>query len=421
MTTADTRPPGSAAGAVQLDSAAPPRQRVRVGFAVLLLSILLLQRVVIPLGSYVIPVVVPIGLVVIGLLALDGALRPVPRRAILFFAAVTGLAVSAYLAARYSSVVQIASLVMVVVVFAPWVFRVNEQPAGAIAGWQQTARLFVRSMVVLAVVGVAQLGSQLVGVWGYRDYVLDVVPYRFLQPNYNTSIPITWDSPIHKAQAFVFVEPSTFSQFTALALIVGVLIRAPAWQLFVLLLGLLSALSGTGLLLLGVGVLLLLLRAPRLIRPVYLLVAAAGVYLAVVTPAASVLSDRVGELDSQTSSLSLRFVLPYQEVADGLDADERRWVTGAGPGASDRLLESARQTSGLAVVYTIPAKLLFEYGLIAAVLFLAFLVTALFRAPPVVALPGAVLVWMTFLGGYLVVPDIVWTAWLLLVAWSRHE
>ena len=109
-------------------------------------------------------------------------------------------------------------------------------------------------------------------------------------------------------------------------------------------------------------------------------------------------------------------------MAQGLTDDPSRWVVGAGPGASDRLLESDRESStGLAVVYTAPAKLLFEYGLPATLLFLLFMFNALFRSAPSRTLALVLLFQLFFLGGYLGAPHAVFTAWCLTVAWGRGD
>ena len=391
------------------------------GVVVILLATILLQRFSLPVGPLALPLVIPVGLLVLFSLVVRGGLRATGPRLWVGVAAAATLAGSSYLAARYSSQVQLTSLSVVTVIWAVWVLRATGTARANRDGFRRVGRAFVATMTALALVGLAQLASQLVGLWSYTDIVSDVVPSSFLLPGYNTNIPITWGSSIHKAQAFVFVEPSTFSQFTALAIIVAILLRARLWQVAALGLGLVSALSGTGLLLLAVGLLLLLLRVPRLIRGVYLVAGGTALAVALVTPAADVFFSRLDEIDSQTSSLSLRFVLPYQEVASGMADVPQRWVSGAGAGAADRFLESGRERAGLYVVYPVPTKILFEYGLIAAAVFLGFLGLVLFRAPPTVALPGTMLFWIFVLGGYLAAPHVVWAAWALSPAWSPRE
>lgn len=387
----------------------------------LLLSAVLLQRIGVPAGSYSVPLLLPLGLAATGLLVYWGDLRFGGLRAGLFLLAVAAMATAAYVATWYSSEVHLASLVTVLAVWTPWALRASGSETANRDGFRRMARLYKNTMLGLSMVAVLQLTSQFIGLWTYQDLVARYVPSELLIPGYNTSIPMAWASPIYKSQAFLFLEPSHFSQFTAIAVIVAILLRAPLWQVALLALGLVSALSGTGIIVVAVGLVLMAIRVPRLIRPAYIIAVGIGLIAALLTPLSAVFTNRVSEVDSQTTSFSLRFVLPYQEVAAGMHEDARRWVSGAGPGASDRLLESGQHRAGLFIVYTIPTKLLFEYGLLPAVAFLGFLFTALFRAPPAPVLPGTALVWLFFMGGYLAIPAVVWTVWLLSPVWSVRE
>jgi hypothetical protein len=411
----------SAGSSLSLASSRQASQVTVRGVVALLLVTIVLQRFSLPVGALALPVVLPAGLLVLAYLVVRGSLRPTGPRLWAGMAALAALAGSAYMAARYSSQVQLTSLSVVMLIWAAWVLRVPGTGRANRDGFRRVGTAYVNIMTGLAVVGAVQLASQFVGLWRYTDVVSDVVPPTLLLPGYNTNIPIAFGSPIHKSQAFFFVEPSTFSQFTAVAIIVAVLLRVRLWRVAALGLGLVSALSGTGLVLLAFGLLLVLVRAPRLIRGVHVVAGVAALALVLVTPAAEVFSSRLDEFDSQTSSLSLRFVLPYQEVSAGMGELPQRWVTGAGAGAADRYLESGRERAGLYVVYPVPTKVLFEYGLIAAALFVFFMGVVLFRRPPTIALPGTILFWLFFLGGYLAAPHVVWAAWALSPAWSPRE
>jgi hypothetical protein len=116
----------------------------------------------------------------------------------------------------------------------------------------------------------------------------------------------------------------------------------------------------------------------------------------------------------------LRFVQPYTGVSKGLAEDPTRYVIGAGPGASDRLLESsAKGKQGQAVVYGIAPKMAFEYGLVSAVLFIAFLLVSILRGPPLPVLPTSVIFMIFFLSGSLLQPPTVILAWLLTSIWGK--
>ena len=107
-------------------------------------------------------------------------------------------------------------------------------------------------------------------------------------------------------------------------------------------------------------------------------------------------------------------------IEAGLAKDPTRYVVGAGPGASDRLLESSRvKPGGEAVVYAIAPKLAFEYGLIAATIFVAFLLVSIMRGPPLPVLPTSVVFMIFFLSGSLLQPHTVVLAWLLTSIWGK--
>jgi hypothetical protein len=138
------------------------------------------------------------------------------------------------------------------------------------------------------------------------------------------------------------------------------------------------------------------------------------------TPAADILLDRRTETSQSGSSGSLRFVQPYTEVGKGLSKDATRYVVGAGPGASDRLLESNRlNKAGGAVVYAIAPKLAFEYGLIGATIFVGFLLLSIYRGPPLPVLPTVVTFMIFFLSGSLLQPHTIVLAWLLTSIWGK--
>jgi hypothetical protein len=375
------------------------------------------QRFTLPAGG--IPLALPLvgSYVAAFMLRVRGGIRYNRVRTEMYIMAAGAVVVASWFTVLQGHGLSVNSLFLLLIIYLPWVFCVSTAYSDL---WPRIARLFVRMMVIAAVVGVAQMLTQVFGLWAYEDYLDTFVPPDFLAQDYNTSFPIAWNSPIVKANAFVFLEPSFLCQYLALALIVGIIIRARAWQLLVLGLGMASTLSGTGILLVVVGVVLLVVRAPRLIRPVYVISGLLGLVIIFQTPAADMLLSRSDEASQSGSSGSLRFVQPYTEVFAGLQEEPVRYLVGAGPGTSERLLESdAGGKVGEAVVYTIAPKLAFEYGLIAAVVFMAFMLVSILRGPPMPVLPGAVIFMLFFLSGSLLQPHTVATAWLLTSIWGN--
>lgn len=399
-------------------SAAVARAHHRYVFgvlAVLLIVVVLGQRFVLPLGA--LPIGIPLVAVYVGVafLRARGALRYNRVRTELYLLSAGGLLLATWVNTFRQSDWSVNSLLLLLVLYLPWVFCMASQYADLVV---DLLRVYVRLMAAVAAVAIGQMAGQLTGVWAYQDYAGGFVPPQWLAQGYNTSFPMTWNSPIYKANAFLFLEPSFLCQFLALGVLVALLIRAPAWQPLLMGLGMACTLSGTGILLLVVGVTLLAFRHPSVIRPSYVVAGAVGLVIVFQTPAAEFLLDRRDETTQQGSSGYLRFVQPYTEVAAGLKEEPARYVTGAGPGTADRLLESARSNAGEAVVYTIGPKLVFEYGLAAGVLFVVFILVAILRGPPMKALPGAIIVMIFFLSGSLLQPHTVVTAWLLTSLWG---
>ena len=381
----------------------------------LLLTTLLGQRLVVPLGAdnrVSLPLLV--AYVAGFLLLLRGALVSNRVRTELYVTALIVLVASAAGANWLGNTVSLNSLLLLLVLYLPWVFCVAPRFRDLFVPVLGT---FVTAMTGCAVLGGGQMVAQLLLGWTYTDYLQQWLGPNWLDLTFNTENTLAWNNPLVKANAFVFLEPSFLCQFCALALVAALLIRAPAWQQLVLGLGMAATLSGTGILLLVLGTVLILLRAPNRIQP--RVVVAGGICLTIVflTPAAGILLDRRDEASQSGSSGSLRFVQPYTGVIAGLQQDPSRYLVGAGPGASDRLLASTR-SGGEAVVYAIAPKLAFEYGLLSLVVFMAFLLVAVLRGPPIPVLPATTLFMMFFLSGSLLSPHVIITAWLLTSVWG---
>jgi hypothetical protein len=382
-------------------------------FKVMLFTIVLGQRISLPLG---LPIALPLVAALVGIFfaRLRGGVRYNRVRSELYIAAGAGLVLASWFSSFRGDEISLNSLLLLLAIYLPWVFCVSSQFSDLML---PLMRSFVSLMVVLGLVGGLQMIAQLVLHWTYTDYLAQWLGKGLLTEGFNTYNQISYTNPVAKANAFVFLEPSFLCQFCSLALIISLLIRAPAWQPLALGLGMASTLSGTGILLLVVGITLLFLRVPNRIRPSYLIAGIVALAVVFSTPAAGILLGRRNEASQQGSSGNIRFVQPYTEVQQGLAKDPTRYIIGAGPGTSDRLLTSDR-TGGAAVTYTIAPKVAFEYGLVAAVLFMSFLLIAILRGPPMPVLPTSVAFMIFFLSGSLLQPHTIMTAWILTSLWG---
>ncbi|WP_166486449.1 hypothetical protein [Blastococcus saxobsidens] len=373
-----------------------------------------MQRLVLPVGPSPVQLSILVAYGALALLLLTGQARADRMRAELFMLAVALCLVATLTAAAMGSTPSLPSLGLLILLYLLWIYRVVPE---ATASLITVARGFVWMMLVFASVGIVQLVSQFVGVWSYTDYVGEFLPPVLIDDSFNSSIPVVYGSPVHKANAFVFLEPSFFSQFTALGAVVAVVTRAPAWQVLVLVGGVFSAVSGTGLIVLLVGGLLIAVRAGWLIRPVHVGALALAAVGLLASPVAPLLTRRMGETSQVGSSGYLRFVQPYAEVAGALREDPIRFLMGYGAGSVDRLLPSGREGRE-PVVYTIIPKLVFEYGLVAGGVLALFIVLVLLDRGAWRVVPGTVLVMIFLLSGSLLQPHTVVTAWLLTGLWA---
>jgi hypothetical protein len=378
------------------------------------------QRITVPVGALAVPLPLIAGYAAIFVLCAAGAVRHRPARTQLYVVANAAVLTGAWLTGLRGDDVSAGSLLLLLVTYPPWILRLRGDPATVSAlVMQPLLRTFVQLMTVAALVGTGQLLAQWMLGWHYRDYLGTCLPEYLVARGYNTSNPISYVDPVVKANAFVFLEPSFLSQFLALALIIALLVRAPAWQPLVLGLGMAACLSGTGILLACFGLLLIVLTAHRTIRPSHVIAGIAGLAILFSTPAAGILLQRRDETAHPGSSGYARFVQPYTETMRGLDDDPIRYVIGAGPGSTDRLLPSYR-SGGPAVVYPIVPKLAFEYGLVATVLFTGFLLVAILFRSPLPVLSASVGFMLFFLSGSLLQPHTTMAAWLLAGLWGRR-
>jgi hypothetical protein len=170
-------------------------------------------------------------------------------------------------------------------------------------------------------------------------------------------------------------------------------------------------LSGTGLLLLGLGVSVLVIRrgakwAAQVVFVLGLVVAAVAL-----TPIGSIIAPRLSETTSTNTSGNARFIAPYTLVADGLSRDIPALLVGRGPGAVARTGGNALfNPDAVEINYPAVPKLAAEYGLITAIAFTWFIAVGIAgraRAPTIAA--GLLLLYFV-LSGSLLQPATLYTS-----------
>ncbi|MBB2900797.1 hypothetical protein FHR75_001585 [Kineococcus radiotolerans] len=352
--------------------------RVMVAMTVVIVSLTVVQRLALPLGSPV-PVTIPIVAAALGYLAYHGLLREDGASVRTYLLAMGTLSVFALVDIAWRGTGSLTSLLLLVVTWAALCFRVDERRRHLFPRVQQRFETF---MLVFAVLGIVQMLAQFSGAWSYTDYIREIVPPDLVFQGYNTSYPIEYGSPVIKANAFVFVEPSVFSQFLALALLSTLSRGRQLWRVAVFGVALVCTVTGTGFMVLGFGLLVLAVRRGGLWAARAAVVLAVGVVAALLSPIGPILLSRTGEAGQSNSSGSLRFVQPYEYLLQRWSDDPWSLLTGLGPGMADRISDAIFARSGLPISFAGGAKMVLEYGLPASVLVGALLYVAVVRRSP---------------------------------------
>ena len=404
------------APAVAAASGAPPldertrRASVRwVGslFAVLVLS----QRFAAP-GFPAVPLLLPLVAVWVGVGLQRGVLELERRRAVLWLlaAGVTGLAVVAQPALVPRPVVSPTSWALFLCTWAPFVTVLRDRRRGTFLA---ALRPVVTAGCWLAAGCVVMTASQLAGL-PYRDLLADVVPRPFLLQDFIITYPVSYGSPLYRANAWIGLEPSMVSTQLGLALVAALLTRRRAAPVVLLVCGLLAASAGSGLAIVAVAVLVLGLHPARALLARYVPVAAAAVVLVLAAPWRSSILSRFTEASTAQSSTSLRATLPYQYLWPQW-VSEPAWVLlGRGPGSSQRLVADS---GVLGLLVPTPVKIFFDYGLVAGLVLAAFMAYC-YAEGPSRSLAASLLVSMWFIQPGATTTVLVVPVLLLVTVWA---
>jgi len=378
---------------------------------VVLGSCTFLQRFGLPLGPMPVPLVLPITAGVFAVLLVQNRLR------------VSKLGLGAYLAMASwficvsalanampspSSAPSMSSLWYFLAAYVFLVFRWHPAP-----GMHRTLWIFRGFVTVLAWCGILQFAAQFAGLrlFEFRGLVPDAF---LIESGYNLVIALKMGSGVYKSNGMFLLEPSIFSQFSAVALVIEFLYFGSRLRMALFTLALVVAFSGTGLLVLGFALTMAVLLERGASGRVFsvVAVAAATVLLFSLLPGSNYLglvANRATEVGAQGSSGSLRFITPYQAVFD-IAADPRLLI-GFGPGTSEHF-------STVPYRYAVNAitKVLIEYGIPGLAAYGCLMLSTLYRAKlRVLSAVGAF--WFVFGGGYHLAPAILFSL-AVLFAWG---
>lgn len=346
---------------------------MRLAYALLLVSILIFARFGINLGSYSLDLsaVAMYGLVTLGLLT--GALDVSLKRAALYglCVACAGLSLYVNLLARDVPNTSFGSLSLVLFLYLPFLFVLRPRTLSSNDDIRFCHGLFLNLGFFVACAGVAQFFVQFV----YRPSWLFDFSHLIPSPlrgssHYNTTIPV---GSFFKSNGFFLREPSGFGFLVALCFLMEWEGPKRFVRLGLFALALIVSYSGTGILTLLIGALF-----PLNLRTTLRILGLLGAGTLVFLVAGEVLNlnatlDRVSEFDEQRKNSSgyIRYIAPARLIGDTFFSDLWTPLVGHGPGSISRekqLYEFFDPTW---------AKLLFEYGVLGALSFLALFIVTL--------------------------------------------
>lgn len=406
-TTTDVPTPGGAARPHRTATGASTvaDRRVLTVVTVLVVSITVLQRIGLPLGGTQLSLSVPVAIGGLAYLLYHGDAVENPRATRVFVVAMAVAFLVAGTVLWRDGTGALTSLIYLPLIWGVFCFRLH--PARHHL-YERVVDRFETVMAVLGGIGVLQTVTQAVGLWSYVDVVKEIVPSTFLFLGYNTSYPIQYGSPIIKANAFVFLEPSVYAQFLAVAILSTLVRRAGTFRTIVMAIALVCTISGTGILFLAFGIVVLAVRrggrwTARIVA--FVVVIGGGSLL---TPFGQIILSRSTETSKTNSSGSLRFVQPYQRIVEQWGNDPLTMLIGRGAGSADRLADQIFKATGLPINFSGLAKLLMEYGIPTTVLFCVFVAFAVTVRSPSPTLALASVFASAFLTGSLLQPQVLY-------------
>jgi hypothetical protein len=360
--------------------------RIRLAFTILAVSAVFLQKFGFSLagGALGLDALILWG-VVLWLFASGSAVieqsRFVPFVAMLFAIALS-LAVGTL---GHQEVKSYPALIIFLAMYATMLFRVDVDRATFLS----CLKNFQLVMMIVAWIVIGQQILQYTVGNKYWPNLDRLVPASLLIQGYAYIRPYAWNSPYLTPNGIFFLEPSSASGFLALALAAEIVWFQRIKSLALLGVALIAGMAGSGPTIIALFSPLLFFKMGARLRrwaiglglPLLLIAGAAG--------ALSHFTQRTAEFSHDNSSAYARIVVPFESTVT-LAENQDYLVTGNGPGSSPKGDNQVQWPAN---------KLIFEYGLLTALLFHVFLVLAILGFPASRTMASIVLIPHLFFGG----------------------
>jgi uncharacterized membrane protein YgdD (TMEM256/DUF423 family) len=376
------------AAAVPAPAASP-----RSWLLAILFASIFLQRFAIPLSQTGIGFNFCVTLAGLAVLGWRGALVVDPARAV----AACGFVAAVWLSSLLNPLTTSAgSIALVLAIYLP--FAVSLRTPGT--AFEDCLAAFQTMILVCAVCGIAQFIAQFVVSPQYLFTFRGLLPDPILLGGISDMLPLAWGANLYRSNGFFFVEPSTCSQYMALAIVFELLFRGTTWRLPVYVVSLALTYSGTGIILL-----ILMLPCVLVHRRAFGAIGVIGLLALVAVAFSDVLNMdtlvmRSGEFGQEGSSATARYIAPAWMVGDRLFTRLPDLLFGIGPGTFlAQAVTMAHETHD-----PVWAKVVFEYGLVGALAFVPLFVLAVFARAPSRWVSAALTIGYLTFGGMMLDP-----------------
>ena len=354
---------------------------------------LFLQRIVFYLGDEPISISFILFFILLVFWIVSGKLKLLWYRFTLYLLVIGIMIFTALISLNSSPFFSLNSLLLLIVLYSPSVFVFKKDIH------IKALTIFHKAMIFFSILGILQFFLQLVGVyiinfWSY-------IPKSIVINTFNFYIPIQYGSNLYKANGLFFLEPSFFSQFVALAIIIELNLLKKYWRLLIFIPALLFSFSGTGLLLLVIGSIPLIPRGKwKQILALLIIFGILGSFF-FTSEYGIYITKRLAEFTSTGSSAYMRFISPFVNYWEFiLREDTVSIFLGLGPGASNRYHWDTPVEPNFFI------KILVEYGILGT-LFLVYITHIFFYKKPF-WLSFSIFLTMSILsGGSILVPQII--------------
>ena len=236
---------------------------------------------------------------------------------------------------------------------------------------------FLHIAKLLAVLGIAQYFLQ-----GFIDkaflYPIDnLIPQEFVVQGFNAQGTINYNSTQIRATGMFMLEPSFLSQFLAVAIIAESVTSRRIWPLGLYALGIIASHAGTGMLILLICMPFVVFIHRRWDLLALGVLGVAGIFAFGELLNLDFIANRAGEFDDPNSSGFARFVGGFYMFDQMLWPDFKRALFGYGAGA---FMDYAHLFN-IEVADMPMTKMIFEFGLVGAFTYFAFIASSLFASP----------------------------------------